>query len=173
VLNRTVSLVDEDIKEHQSQYRPLRDTTHHWSRSGHWAIDHHSLCTILEPVCHPSNNLLIKFSGKYWWMIVLDKLEGLLYPWRFYDSMKSIPFQFWEMDVVGNCVKGFRWHRWFFPYPFRQLHHRRRLLRQDLPLVKPCWLPGITYLSSMCLSIASRRICSMIFTGTEMRLIGH
>ncbi|KAK4827741.1 hypothetical protein QYF61_021202, partial [Mycteria americana] len=43
-----------------------------------------------------------------------------------------------------------------------------RLVRQDLPLVKPCWLSRITSLPSMCLSIASRRICSMIFPGTEI-----
>ena len=47
-----------------------------------------------------------------------------------------------------------------------------RLVRQDLPLEKPCWLSHITSLSSMCLNIASRRICSMIFPGTEVRLTG-
>ena len=46
-----------------------------------------------------------------------------------------------------------------------------RLVRQDLPLVKPCWLSQITSLSSMC--TASRRICSMIFPGTEGRLTGR
>ena len=39
------------------------------------------------------------------------------------------------------------------------------LVRQDLPLVKPCWLSHIT--------IASRRICSMIFPGTEVKLTGQ
>ncbi|KAK4827891.1 hypothetical protein QYF61_022314 [Mycteria americana] len=45
-----------------------------------------------------------------------------------------------------------------------------RLVRQDLPLVKSCWLSRVTSLSSMCLSRASRRICSMIFPGTESGL---
>ncbi|KAK4830028.1 hypothetical protein QYF61_008366 [Mycteria americana] len=43
-----------------------------------------------------------------------------------------------------------------------------RLVRQDLSLVKSCWLSQITSLSSMCLNIASRMICSMIFPGTEV-----
>ncbi|XP_075291658.1 solute carrier family 25 member 43 isoform X2 [Opisthocomus hoazin] len=42
------------------------------------------------------------------------------------------------------------------------------LVRQDLHLVKPCWLCQITSLSSACLSIASRRICSMLFPSTEV-----
>ena len=45
-----------------------------------------------------------------------------------------------------------------------------RLIRQDLPLVKPCRLSHISSLSSMCLNIASRQICSMIFLSTELRL---
>jgi len=48
-----------------------------------------------------------------------------------------------------------------------------KLVRQNLPLVKPCWLSPFTSLSSMCLSIASRRICSMTFPGTEVRLMGR
>jgi len=44
------------------------------------------------------------------------------------------------------------------------------LVRHDLPLVKPCLLSQITFLSSKGLSIASRRICSMIFPDTEVRL---
>jgi len=47
------------------------------------------------------------------------------------------------------------------------------LVRQDLPLVKPCWLFHITFLSSECPSIAPRRICSTIFPGTKVRLTGQ
>ena len=47
-----------------------------------------------------------------------------------------------------------------------------RLVRHDLPLVKSCWLSQITSLYCMCLNIASRRMCSMIFPGTEVRLTG-
>lgn len=42
-----------------------------------------------------------------------------------------------------------------------------------LALVKPCWLSLITSLSSMSLSIASRRIYYMTFAGTEVRLTGQ
>ena len=45
-----------------------------------------------------------------------------------------------------------------------------KLVRHDLPLVKPCWLSPVTSLLSMCLSVISRRICSIILPGTEMRL---
>ena len=55
-LNPTVSVTDEDIKEHQSQ----NYEEHYWSPSGHWHIDHHSLRTILQPVPHPSNTPPIK-----------------------------------------------------------------------------------------------------------------
>jgi len=47
------------------------------------------------------------------------------------------------------------------------------LVRQDVPLVKPCWLSQITFLSSMCLRISSKRICSVIFPGTEVSLTGQ
>ena len=46
-------------------------------------------------------------------------------------------------------------------------------LRQDLPLVKLCWLSHVISLCSMCFSTASRRICSVIFHGTEVRLTGQ
>jgi len=46
------------------------------------------------------------------------------------------------------------------------------LVKQDLPLMEPCWFFHITSLSSMCLSIASRRICSVIFPSKEVRLAG-
>ena len=42
------------------------------------------------------------------------------------------------------------------------------MVRQDLPLVKPCWLSQITSLSHMCLNVAFSRI----FTVTEFRLTG-
>ena len=45
-------------------------------------------------------------------------------------------------------------------------------IRCDLPLGKPCWLSLIISLFSMCLSIISRRICSMMLLGTEVRLTG-
>jgi len=47
-----------------------------------------------------------------------------------------------------------------------------KLVRHDLPLVKPCWLCQITSLLFMCLSMVLRRICSIILLGTEVRLTG-
>ncbi|KAK4810518.1 hypothetical protein QYF61_004481 [Mycteria americana] len=35
VLNPTVHVTDKDVKQRQSQYRPLRNTTRHWSLLGH------------------------------------------------------------------------------------------------------------------------------------------
>lgn len=45
-----------------------------------------------------------------------------------------------------------------------------RMIRYDLPLVKPYWMPQITSLSCKCFGIASRRVFSMIFPGTNVRL---
>ena len=44
------------------------------------------------------------------------------------------------------------------------------LVKQDLPLVKPYTGSLYTSLHSMCLSIASRSICSITFPGTEVKL---
>ena len=46
----------------------------------------------------------------------------------------------------------------------------QRLVRHDLPLLKLCWLSHITSSSHTCLHIASKRTCSMIFPGTDVRL---
>ncbi|KAK4823973.1 hypothetical protein QYF61_008592 [Mycteria americana] len=42
-LDPTVYVIDEDIKQYWSQYRPLRDITCHQSLSGNWVIDHYPL----------------------------------------------------------------------------------------------------------------------------------
>ena len=34
-LNLTVHVADKYVKQHQSQYQPLRNTTHHWSPPGY------------------------------------------------------------------------------------------------------------------------------------------
>jgi len=44
-----------------------------------------------------------------------------------------------------------------------------RLIKQDLPSVKPWWLSCVTSLSSTCLSIVSMRIFSTMFPSTEVR----
>ena len=75
---QTCWALTEDIKEYQSQHWLLRDTTHHWSPSRHWVIDHHSPGSILQSILQPLSS----------------------------PSVKSIFFQFGEKDVVVYCVKG-------------------------------------------------------------------
>jgi len=98
-LDPTVNVTDEDIKEHWSQHWPLRDINCHWSPSGQWAIGHHSLSSILQPVPYPLSSL----------------------------SIKSKLFQFRQKDVNRYHVKGLtgpdRWHNWLFLCPLIWLHH--------------------------------------------------
>jgi len=59
-LNRTVHVIDKDVKQCQSKYQPLRNATRHWSPLGHQTIDHKSLSVTIQPVpyplmVHPSN----------------------------------------------------------------------------------------------------------------------
>ena len=42
-LDPTVYVIDKDIKQYQTQNRPLRNTTHHRPPPGHRAIDHQPL----------------------------------------------------------------------------------------------------------------------------------
>ncbi|KAK4823524.1 hypothetical protein QYF61_003033 [Mycteria americana] len=42
-LNPTVHVTNKDVKQRQSQYQPLRNTTHHWSPLGHRAVDRNFL----------------------------------------------------------------------------------------------------------------------------------
>lgn len=44
-------------------------------------------------------------------------------------------------------------------------------VKHKLPLLKPCWLFLIIFLSIVCLEMASE-ICSIIFLGTKVRLTG-
>jgi len=87
-------------------------------------------------------------------------------------------FQFENGLLWGTMSKAYhpdRWHQQLFPYPLMWLHHHGRPLHWSgsLLLLKPCWLSHISFLSSMCLSIASRRICSVIIPCTEVRLTGQ
>ena len=43
-----VYIIDENIKRHQSQYRPLRDTTHHQRPFRHQALDHYPLAVTFK-----------------------------------------------------------------------------------------------------------------------------
>ncbi|KAK4813652.1 hypothetical protein QYF61_014951 [Mycteria americana] len=78
-LNPTVHVTDKDVKQCRSQYRPLRNTTRHWSPLGHQAVDHNSLSASIQPVPHPP-------SG---------------------PSVKSMSLQFRDKDVMQDSVKCF------------------------------------------------------------------
>ncbi|TRZ08094.1 hypothetical protein HGM15179_019012 [Zosterops borbonicus] len=60
VLDPTVYVIDEDIKEHQFQDRARRDTICHQPPPGHRAIDHKSLAASIQPIPYPLNSPLLK-----------------------------------------------------------------------------------------------------------------
>ena len=78
-LDPTVHVANKDVKQHWSQYRPLRNTTHHWSPLGHRAIDHHSFSETIQPIPSPP-------SG---------------------SSVKPMSLQIRDKDVVQDSVKSF------------------------------------------------------------------
>lgn len=59
VLDPSVYVIDEDIKQHWFRYRPLRGTTHDWFPSGHWAID--PLDVTIKPIPHPPDSPAMTF----------------------------------------------------------------------------------------------------------------
>ncbi|KAJ7411464.1 hypothetical protein BTVI_50155 [Pitangus sulphuratus] len=68
-----------DVKKLCSQYRPLRNTTHHWFPFGYQAIDCNSLREIIQPIAYPPGGL----------------------------SVKSMCLQFGDKDVMSDSVKCF------------------------------------------------------------------
>ena len=78
VLNPIVYVVDKDIKQYQSQDRPLRDTTRYWPPPGHGDIDHHSLGATFKPISCPLNG----------------------------PPIKSISLNFGDQNVMWDHVKG-------------------------------------------------------------------
>ncbi|PKU40563.1 testosterone 17-beta-dehydrogenase 3-like [Limosa lapponica baueri] len=78
-LDPTVYVIDEDIEQYWSQYRPLRDTTCHQPPSGHRAIDHYPLDATIQMIPHPLKS----------------------------SPIKSISLQFREKDMVGVHIKGY------------------------------------------------------------------
>ncbi|KAK4828488.1 hypothetical protein QYF61_026759 [Mycteria americana] len=60
-LNPTVHVADKDVKERQSQYRSLRNTTRHWSPRGHQVVDRNSLSVTIQPIPYPLSGPSIKF----------------------------------------------------------------------------------------------------------------
>ena len=53
-------VIDENVKQHRSQYRPLRDTTCHWCPFGYRAIDPYPLAATFQPIPQPLNSPLTK-----------------------------------------------------------------------------------------------------------------
>jgi len=146
-LDPTVDVTDENVRV---QVPVLTLKGHHLSLISSQTLSHWpSLSMLLQPVLCPLNG----------------------------PPIKSISFWFGEYCGV-LCQRPYwslhRWHQWLFPCPLMQSHHhKKQLVREDLSLVKSCWLFHITSLSSICLSIASRRIYSTIFPSTEERPTGQ
>ena len=91
------------------------------------------------------------------------------------SPVKSISFQFGEKDIRGDSVKGLTEVQIgdISGYSIDQWcnYHRKPLgwsVNYYFLVVKPYWLSHITSYTLMCIS--SRRICFMIFLGTEVRL---
>ncbi|KAK4828658.1 hypothetical protein QYF61_000376 [Mycteria americana] len=78
-LNPTVLVTNKDVKQHWSQYWPLRNATRHWSPLGHQAVDCNSLSATIQPIPYPP-------SG---------------------PSIKSTSLQFRDKDVMQGSVKCF------------------------------------------------------------------
>ena len=91
-------VIDENIKQHWSQYSLLRDTTCHQSPFGHRAIDYYPLDVTIQPIPYPMNKSKIKFLSP----------------------------QFREKDVVRNHVEGFtEVHITSVAFPLTSLFHVR------------------------------------------------
>ncbi|KAJ7414774.1 testosterone 17-beta-dehydrogenase 3-like [Pitangus sulphuratus] len=73
-LDLTVCVIDEDIEEHQSQDRSLRDTTCHQPPPGHRDINLISLAVSIQSISYLPNSPSIKFEDKH---VVWDCVKGL------------------------------------------------------------------------------------------------
>lgn len=78
-LDPTVCVIEEDIEEHQSEDRTLRDTTHHLPPSGQRGLDHNCLNACIHPISYLNrlNNLslfvtVLKALKKSTWMTLAD-----------------------------------------------------------------------------------------------------
>ncbi|KAK4813670.1 hypothetical protein QYF61_017637, partial [Mycteria americana] len=87
-LNPAVHVANKDIKQRQSQYRPLRNATCLWSPLGHGAVDRYSLSAPIQPIPYP--------------------LSG--------PSVKSMSLQFRDKGVVQDSVKCFAQVQGFIPW---------------------------------------------------------
>jgi len=60
-LNPTISVIDKDVEEHQSQEGPLEDTASHWPPPGCEAIDHKPLSMTIQSIPFPLKSPSFKF----------------------------------------------------------------------------------------------------------------
>ena len=60
VLDTTVYVINEKIKQHQPQCGTLRDTTCHWCPFGHQTDEHYPLDVTIQTVSYPLNSPPIK-----------------------------------------------------------------------------------------------------------------
>lgn len=58
--NHIDQVIDKDVKNHQLQDRPLRDSSNHWLLPGHRAIGHNPLVAIIQPIVYSINSQLLK-----------------------------------------------------------------------------------------------------------------
>lgn len=132
-----------------TQYRSLRDPSHHLSPPGHQVIG-----------CISLSETSIQFLT-----------HQMFYP--------SVSPQSRDKDVVWDSIKCFAQGQVDYVSHSSPIHkccnpimRFTKLGRHNLSLVKLCWLSPIISLSSIRLSIVSRTICSTILPGTEVRLTG-
>ena len=100
-----------------------------------------------------------------------------------FSSVEQSTCQIWIFPIwrgghyMGPCQRPYwspdGWHQWFFPCPPTQLHLQGRLLcwsGRTCPWWSHTGLFHTTSISSTFQTIASRRICSLMFPDTEVRL---
>ena len=145
------TFTDTDFEEHCSQDRFLWDTTNHPTPPTHGALDPNPMAVIIQTVPYPLNSL----------------------------PLRSICLQLTDKDIMWGhvkrpCTSPRGWHHLLFICPVMlSLPHRGTPDASDT--VCPWWSnDGCVQSSSqaVCLNMASRRICSLIFSYKDMRLMG-
>jgi len=99
-LGLSVCVIDENVKQHQSQYRPMRDTTCHQHPSGHRTIDHYPLVVTIH---RPIKSVSPQFREKY---VVRDLVKGFtevqIYDIRCFSLVHCCSHFITESHLVGQ-----------------------------------------------------------------------
>lgn len=126
----------------------LRHTTHHQSSPGHRAIYHSSLAD-LPTIPFPSNIHALNIC------------------------VPKIKIRMWYETLRKTLHKSSRHHHLSISCPPMQLLYQKRpSIWSETMCHDRLWLPWITSSSLICPNMSSRRICSMIFPGTDLKLTG-